>query len=183
MSTYQYGEPSELIETPASNVASSEVKKKPTVLSAMLNDLSKPAHLEPYTTLPVKGRPVWKVRFNNDLDIERLNKWRASAIKGKGRKATLDNLLLASYIIAGQCECLIYDGEDVVDNDDNFLTFASPDIIESLGALDVYGAIKSMYVRDSEIIKVMANILEGCGYASDEDDDYDEEGEDSDPLG
>jgi hypothetical protein len=154
------------------NTSGSEKKSGfPTVYDKLRAELSQPAKVELEKVIPAgKGRPGWGLRVNLDLDLEKLDRWRISARKSKGKEA-LDMQRYNSLVIASQTLCLVYDGEDFEDQEGNRLNFASQEVIEMLKAYDVHGAIKNFFARDADILKIGGEILEACGYIEDEDED------------
>lgn len=164
-------EPSVNLETFEKPSAVAKKEKLPTVYDRMRAELAKPAVVEKTKVIKVgPTRPGFAIKFSTDLPLEKLDTWRIRARKVRGKEA-IDVRHYNSLVIGSQCVGIIYEGEEVFDDNNEPLTFHSESFIESVGAFEFAGAIKSFFVRDADIIKIGAEVLEACGYTDDEDDE------------
>jgi hypothetical protein len=169
MTTRTYGDDLDLdLDVPATKTT-----KLPTVLEQLRSELGKPSNAVKEVTLKVPSRDNLSVRFNTDLSLEQLDKWRIAARKNPKRDE-IDILQFNLIVIVSQAKAIIFNGEVARDEDEKELNFRSQELIEMLGALDAKGAVKVLYDRDADILKIGNEILEAAGYG--------EEVDDTDPL-
>jgi hypothetical protein len=148
-----------------------EKTKLPTVYDTMRSALSKPAVVDPTKNIKVgPTRPGFSLKISTDLPLEKLDRWRIAARKTKGKEA-LDMRRYNSMVIGSQTVCLVYEGEDFLDDEGNPQNFMSAAVHEMLGAFEYEGAIKNFFERDADIIKMGSEILEACGYLDNDDED------------
>jgi hypothetical protein len=146
------------------------VAPKQTVLGQLRTELSKPAETVKDITLRVKAHPSVSVKYNTDIDVDQLDKWRERARPNK-KKDDINVILMNYFIMQSQCIGIFVNGEQALDERGDAITFISPEFLEMLNSLDVNGAIKALYVRDPDILKVGGDILKAAGYDMDEDEE------------
>lgn len=112
--------------------------------------------------LEVPKRPGVTILISPNLDQPDLKKWRRQA--GEGTKKDFDANKFARIIVAQTCRGFFLDGEEVLDEDDNPVTFASPFVIEWLDAFDPHDAVKKLYVLDPHLEAAAGAILDQAGY-------------------
>ena len=146
-----------------------------TIYSQFRAELNKPITVEKEVTLKVPARETIKIRYSTDIDLDQITRWRVKAKKSK-RTEEIDLVLFNQMVITSQCRAIIFDGTEVVDESDRLITFNTDGFQESLNAIGPYGAVKELFVRDADILRVGDEILEAAGYGSTDLD------EDTDPL-
>ena len=161
-----------------------DVETKPTTSSGMgsvydqlRQELGKPAVSEKTFTKKIPLRPSVELKFSTDLPLEKLDRWRQAARKKKNRDE-VDIRFFNQLVIASQCVGIIFNGEEATDEAGKALTFRHQGLIDSLNALDVYGAVTELIGRDSDILKIGDEVLSAAGY----DDEDDMEDDETDPL-
>lgn len=150
------------------------------VYDQLRSELSKPATTSKSLTLKIPARPGIEVKFDTNLPLEKLDRWRTAAAR-KNRKGEIDVLYFNRIILVSQCVGIIFNGEEVRNEQGEALTFRSQDFIESLNALDHYGAVQALYDRDADILRAGSEVLEAAGYG-DEDEDAEPGSDEADPL-
>lgn len=145
-----------------------------TIYDQFRAELSKPSNVQKEVILKVPSRDGIKVKFSTDLSLEQLTRWRTRAKKNK-KNEDIDLVLFNEMLIVSQCKGIIFNDEEVFDEDDDPITFNTRGFQDSLNALDIYGAVKSLYDRDADILRTGDEILEAAGYG-------DADLEDGDPL-
>jgi len=146
-----------------------------TVYDQFRSELGKPVTVEKEIVKPVPARKAIKVKFSTEIDLDQINRWRTKSKKSR-KSDEIDLVLFNEMVIASQCRGFIIDGKDVYDENEDTVTFSTQGFMDSLNALTVYGAIKELYVRDSDILRVGDEILEAAGYG---ESDFEDE---TDPL-
>jgi hypothetical protein len=144
----------------------------PSVYDQLRKELSRPTDVPKHVILKVPARPNISVKYKTDVALEQLDRWRVAARKNKKRD-TLDVREFNSLILVSQCVGILFDGEEVEDENGDAITFRTQEFIESLGALEAKGAIKALYDRDADILRAGAEILKAAGYDDEEDDEED----------
>lgn len=114
-------------------------------------------------TLAVKERPGWSVRYRADVEVTTLNKWR-KASSDRTMPDGVDELKLACIILANHCDCLVKNGEDLRDEDDNPVTFGSTPFMESFGVGRAIDAVKAWYASDGHIMSASQEVMIASGY-------------------
>ena len=145
-----------------------------TVYDQFRAELSKPSNVQKEVILKVPSRDNIKVKFSTDLSLEQLTRWRTKARRNK-KNEDIDLVLFNEMLIVSQCRGIVFNDQEVFDENEDPITFNTRGFQESLNALDLYGAVKSLYDRDADILRTGDEILEAAGYG-------DADLEDADPL-
>lgn len=124
-------------------------------------------------TLKVKARPGWAVRYRCDVEVGQLNRWRKSA-SDRSMPDGLDELKLGATILANQAECLVKDGEDLLDDQGDLVTFTHPMMQELTGLTRPVDIVKRWYANDGHLVMASQEVLRESGYG--------EEAERADPT-
>src|SRR5687767_6451145 len=104
----------------------------PSVYDQLRKELARPTDVPKHIVLKVTARPNISVKYKTDVALEQLDRWRITARKNKKRD-TLDVREFNSLIIISQCVGILFDGEEVEDENGDPITFRSKEFIESLG--------------------------------------------------
>lgn len=114
-------------------------------------------------TLAVKERPGWSVRYRADVETTQLSQWRKRCAD-RTMPDGLDEFRLACLILANQCDCLVLNGEDVVDDQDGPVTFASPTMHEAFGVSRAVDMVKAWYGVDDHVMVASQEVMLASGY-------------------
>lgn len=135
--------------------------------------------------------PTGHIRLicRGNIDSKEIQRWNRRALPPVARKngnasgLDTDQVVLYSAVLAETTEYVEVLGRDgawkaVEDTDHNPLTFKDQALLGAFKSLDAAGAIKSMFVRDSAIVKAGVAVLTGAGWSEgstglEEDDDLD----------
>lgn len=131
-----------------------------TPLSELRDELT--AELEHLETFEVPGRPGYAVRFDVDVDHNRLGHWRKRA-KDTTQPEGLDEVKWAASILASQAVAIVRHGADL-ELDGQPATFATPAFQELLGVGRPIDAVKALYGRHASVIATAWAVLEAAGY-------------------
>lgn len=145
-------------------------------LNSPLDDLRAElaAELEHFETFEVSTRPGYAVRFDVDIEHEKLGLWRKRA-KDKSQPDGLDELLWASIIVASQAVAILRNGVPVFEADAGVSPFAGAELLGIYGVGRPVDAVQRFYGRDSQVINTCWAVLSAAGYGEEakkaDDDD------------
>lgn len=113
-------------------------------------------------TLTIKERPGWSVRYRADVEIPQFNQWRKRCAD-RSQPDGVDELKLACLILANQCEALVLNGEDLLE-DDQPVTYASPSFHASFGVTRAVDAVRAWYGIDAHVMTHSQEVMLASGY-------------------
>ena len=117
----------------------------------------------PDVLIPVPARPGVFIKVSPNLEQTQLRSWRKQA--GEGTKNDFDTTKFCTYVLAHTCRGIYLDDEEMFDDNDNPLTFASPEIKEYLQVdRPVPDGVKAMYKNDAHLEAAAMAVLEQAGY-------------------
>lgn len=158
-------------ETETTKTTPAKKKGLPTVLDQLRSTLAKPSTAQKETTIKVPVRPEIALKFNTDIPLDQLDRWRITSKKSKKPDADIDLLKFNTTIIVSQCTEVLVNGTEAVDETGESLNFRHDDLVAMLGALDSRGAVSTLFERDADILRVGTEILTAAGYGDTEDQD------------
>lgn len=143
------------------------------------------------TTVYVPSGAI-RVECTGNIAARDLQRWNRKAQPPAARKSNnpaaydVDQRVLYTTVLVETAEKIEVRRPDgtwraVEDTDHNLLTFKDTALLSSFGVLDSSAAIKKLWARDSDLVKVGIAILTGAGWA--EGQTGAEEDEDGDPTG
>lgn len=170
---------SEQSEFLTTEVAEQEVApKRNTPLTSLKDALAKKVVKAP-VTLSVPARDGVTMRFNTNLEQSLLEAWRsASTRRGKrGKEDEINMLSLASKILFGQNEAILFNGEEEYGEDQTLISLRHRELAEMLGAESTtpIGICQALYGYDAHIVVAMEEVLVACGYSPDIDMETEED--------
>ena len=114
--------------------------------------------------LEVPERPGVKVRISPNITQQQMKNWRKQA--GEDTRTGLDATKFACSVIAHTTVGLEIDGEEVLDEDGNELTFASPIVMEMTETTrPLPDCVKAFFGVDPHVEAAALAILDAAGYS------------------
>lgn len=113
--------------------------------------------------IDVKERDGVSVVFSPNINQEQLTRWRRQA--GDRTKDGLNFLKFAGVIVMNTTEQILIGGEGVTDDDGNYLTFASQEILDMV-EMDrpSHEAVRRFWGSDAHLQATSLKILESAGW-------------------
>lgn len=115
------------------------------------------------STYPTHERPGWSVRYRADVEVSSLNVWRKRCAD-RSMPDGVDELKLACLILANHCDVLVQNGNDLVDEDGEPVTFGSSAFLESFGVTRAIDAVKKWYVSDGHLMAASQELMFDSGF-------------------
>lgn len=143
------------------------------VFEEFLSDIQKDPDLPETIDLKVPGRNNFAVRYDTDLEMQQLDRWRKASTPNRKRPNDIDSLLLAQHVLTGACVGIVRNGELVKSPSGETLDFRSEAVLSSLGVLDPHAAIKKLYTKDAYIISASNDVIAAAGFGEEDDDEED----------
>jgi hypothetical protein len=114
--------------------------------------------------LEVPERPGVKIRISPNITQQQMKNWRKNA--GEDTRNGLDATKFACSVIAHTTVGLEIDGEEVLDEDGNELTFASPLVLAMTETIrPLPDCVKAFFGVDPHIEAAALAILDAAGYS------------------
>jgi len=160
--TFEYSTP-----TDTSNLegTSTTVEDSPPP-SKILNELRRVIEKEvrrPNIEIDVPDREGVSVVFSPNITEPELRKWRKDA--GEGRKSGMDFMKFATIIVGQTCQYILFNGEEVTDEDENPLTFASREILDMVNEeIPIPNGIRRFWGSDPHLQASALKIIDEAGW-------------------
>lgn len=114
----------------------------------------------PDVVFSVRTRDGWAVRYSTDIDADQLKLWQK---RSKDQRGDIEEIRLASIMLANLCVGLIRNGNDLTDNGEP-VTFAHPDIWRLYNASRAADAVRSFYSLDTYLVSTCNSLLREAGW-------------------
>ncbi len=126
--------------------------------------------------LPVTTRPGMSIRFDVNIDMERVQHFRKRS-ENKRRKDEHDPLKYSCLLIANQAVAFLLRGQEVPGRDGEPISFRSREVLAWTGAHDVPGAVRALFSSDGHLLAVSNELMRAAGYTGDVEsgDDFEED--------
>lgn len=149
------------------------VPERHSALDALRDELAVDTAREPLT-LPIPLRKSLSMRYDTNIDGDLLNAWRKMSKERKSKDPTdIDTLKFSCLILANQGEALLRDGDEVLGNDGNPLSFAHGELRAMLSAASASDAVRKLYggakfTGDGDILNSAAEVSRVAGFGDEE---------------
>ena len=134
----------------------------PSILASLVSEVEKEVGSEE-ATFPVPGRPGYAVRYDTAISLEEVDHWRRGALRGK-KSGDADPVLLAAIELASKSVAIIRNGEEVVDDDGDVVTFRSKSLLDALDVTKAADAVLKLYGRDIHVTQTANALLRRAGF-------------------
>ena len=135
---------------------------KTTLLDHLMTTLKKKVEL-PSVLLDVPERPGLYIRVSPNITQNQMKSWRKNA--GEDSKNGIDATKFATQVIAFTTTGFFLNGEEVLDDDGNSLTFAHPIVKEMTEASRPWpDAVVRLYGLDPHVEAAALSIMEAAGW-------------------
>lgn len=152
----------EIFETSAKKPVIKE-PKGPTVLEQLKEVLAKKVEREP-VFIEVPERPGVTVKVSPNITQHQLRSWRKNA--GEDTKNGMDATKFACAVIGHTCTGIFVNGEQVVNEDNIGLTFASDAILEMTATTrPIPDCVRAFFGIDPHVESAALAVLEAAGYS------------------
>lgn len=155
----------DVIEVAGSSSSTSKRGAKMTVLDQLKAEVSKEV-TRPDIEIPVPERKGVSVRYSPNITNEQLKSWRRNSTNRKTDE--LDAIKFSCYVVGQTITGIYFDGELVLDDEGNAITFASPVVMEMTGTdRPLPDAIRAFFAVDPHLESTALKILDHAGYGDD----------------
>jgi hypothetical protein len=113
---------------------------------------------------PAVGMEAWTLTFMPVIEQDQFNTWTRWATSRDGKKQ-LDNALLNRRVIAETCTGISKDGELLLDEDGDPVTFRDPELVKRYGGRAV-DAVKGFIRLDGGVNALAERIVQAAGYGA-----------------
>lgn len=152
----------EIFETPTKKPVQKE-SKAPSVLDQLKEVLAKKVEREP-VFIEVPERPGVTVKVSPNITQHQLRAWRKNA--GEDTKNGMDATKFACAVIGHTCTGIFINGEQVVNEDNIGLTFASDAILDMTGTTrPIPDCVRAFFGIDPHVESAALAVLEAAGYS------------------
>jgi len=149
----------------AGSAPTPKAKPKMTILEQLKAEVSKEV-TRPDIEMAVPERKGVSVRYSPNITNEQLKSWRRNATNRKTEE--LDAIKFSCYVVGQTITGIYFDGELVLDDDGNAITFASPAVLEMTGTdRPLPDAIRAFFAVDPHLESTALKILDHAGYGDD----------------
>jgi hypothetical protein len=118
----------------------------------------------PNRLIEVPERPEIQLIFSPNITQTQFKQWTKLAGEGT-KKDGADSFVFACIVVAQTARGLIIDGEEVLDENEYPLTFASPTLKDMLGYQKQFpDGVKALFGVDAHVLAAASAILDAAGY-------------------
>lgn len=129
----------------------------------------------PDISLMVLSRPGLTIRYNTNIDMELLQRWRRSA-HDKTAPDNFNVLRFMSLVVVNTALAFALNGEEPVGANGQPISFASPEVAQWTGQKRVLDSVRSLFASDGNIVTCGQQILDAAGYGDESMEADDEVG-------
>lgn len=113
--------------------------------------------------VPIPDRPGVSVVFSPNIEEHQLKAWRKQA--GEGKKTGMDFMKFATVVIGQTTQAILFNGEEVTDEEGNSLNFASREILSMVDEdMPIPNGIKRFWGNDPHLQATSVTILDKAGW-------------------
>lgn len=141
--------------------------KRVTLLDQLKEEIAKEV-TRPEIEMTVPERRGVDLRFSPNISADQLKAWRRNATNKK--TGELDSIKFACYVVGQTLTGIYFDGELVLDDEGNAITFASPVVMEMTNTdRPLPDAIRAFFAIDPHLENAALKILDYAGYGDEVD--------------
>lgn len=161
-----------VMDASASSSARDEAPAKLTLLDR-LREVIEAEVVKPDIEIKVPDRPGVSVVFSPNLDQATVTSLRNKA--GAKSRNGMDILKFSGLVIAHTTKAILFDGEEVTDEDGNPLTFASQVILDMVEDDRPWPGVKKFWGSDPHLQATALKILDAAGWGDEAEEVEDDE--------
>ena len=158
-----YSEPEESKKTETKKAAPTVKPSEPNLLDKLKETIQKKVERQ-VVRLDVPERPGVSLRISPNISQHQLKQWRKQS--GEDTKQGLDSIKFSCHVIGHTTVGVVFDGEEVHDEDGYELNFASGHILEMTETTrPIPEAVRAFFGVDPHIEAAALAILDAAGYS------------------
>ena len=158
-----YSEPEESKKTETKKAAPTVKPSEPNLLDRLKETIQKKVERQ-VVRLDVPERPGVSLRISPNISQHQLKQWRKQS--GEDTKQGLDSIKFSCHVIGHTTVGVVFDGEEVHDEDGYELNFASGHILEMTETTrPIPEAVRAFFGVDPHLEAAALAILDAAGYS------------------